>query len=492
MAIKKSIKTIITDKIPNYNKLILPYHLLKSIVAATSYRFPAKNLTVIAVTGTNGKTSTAFFIWKMLNSSGYKTGILTTVAWGGLPEFKQQKGDKDSRVADEDGLFKQTKHMTTVDSFTLNRRIKRIVEAGAKFIVLETTSHALTQFRTFGIPIDLAILTNITHEHLDYHKTFENYRNAKRKLFKKSHFGIINADDHSAIIFKQDVKSSLSYGIDHGILKASEITLNPLGVSYLISEHSLKKSSEIIQNTSSNHLKRKLSNLSSQKSLAKTPLSSPLKIETNIPGRFSVYNSLAAVAVGLTLNLSYDQITQGIRNLKSIEGRMNTINLGQNFTVIVDYAHTPDAFQKVFDSVYPNKHGKIISLFGGAGRRDESTRKERGKIASKYSDICIITEDDSRDENPKNISDMFVEGCLDKSQKTPNHKPAIKTLGKDLFVDLDRKSAIQKAINLAHKGDIVLILGKGHEKTILKNDEEHPFEDLIETKKAIKNKLKLS
>lgn len=458
-----SLKEKITDHIPGYNKLVLPYHLSKAEFAGVKYGFPAKNLTVIGVTGTNGKTSTCFFIWKMLNANGYKTGIMTTVAWGGLPEMVGKLGDDGSMKGDEDGLHKQTKHMTTVDSLTLNRRIKKIAETGAEFLVLEVTSHAMVQFRTLGIPIEVAVMTNVTHEHLDYHKTFENYRRAKVKLFKKAKFGISNADDPSSTYFSQAVSKNLTYGIKRGALKATNIKMSASGVSYDINSISIKRSERAVENRDASDYK-----------------SSDLHIETQIPGKFTVYNSLAAVATGLRLGLTESEIEKGIKSLKSVEGRMNRVSLGQNFEAIVDYAHTPDAFQKVFDSVAPNKDGRIISLFGGAGRRDETTRDERGEIAAKYSDICIITEDDSRDEKPEAIANMFLVGC----------ERAGKTLNKDVFIELDRKKAIEKAVKLAKKGDIVLVLGKGHEKTILRKDGAHPFEDLKETERAIRKILK--
>ena len=203
------------------------------------------------------------------------------------------------------------------------------------------------------------------------------------------------------------------------------------------------------------------------------------KIRTHIPGKFTVYNSLAAMAVGLRLGLSVPEIETGILALESVEGRMNRVNEGQDFEVIVDYAHTPDAFLKVFESVVPGKKKRIISLFGGAGRRDESTRAERGEIGAKNSDIVIVTEDDSRDEDRKIIAEEFAKGAEKEG----------KILGKDLFIILDREEAIQKAIDLAKKDDIVLVLGKGHEKTILRAEGAVPFEDLKVTRKILKKKM---
>ena len=394
---------------------------------AHKYRFPGKRMRVIGVTGTNGKTSTCFMIWKMLNEAGHKTGLMTTVAWG------------------VDKLEEQIEHMTTVDTETLNKRMQRIAESGAEFLVLEITSHALAQNRIYGVPIEIAVMTNVTHEHLDYHKTFKNYRDAKRKLFKVAQYGVINEDDESWSYFASDVDEYITYGINSGILKAEKIELAAEGVKYEVEE-----------------------------------AGEELKIRTHIPGKFTVYNSLAATAVGLKLGLTRKQIEDGILALVSVEGRMNRVNEGQDFEVIVDYAHTPDAFLKVFESVVPSKRARIISLFGGAGRRDESTRAERGEIGAKNSDIVIVTEDDSRDEDRMTIAEEFARGA----------EKAGKIREKDLFVILDREEAIEKAISLAKKDDIVLVLGKGHEKTILRAEGAMPFEDLKVVRKVLKKTIK--
>ncbi|MBF1037208.1 MAG: UDP-N-acetylmuramoyl-L-alanyl-D-glutamate--2,6-diaminopimelate ligase [Candidatus Nanosynbacter sp.] len=441
-------KTFLMDKIPNYNKLVIPYHVLRADLAAHEYGFPGKKMRVIGVTGTNGKTSTCFLIWKMLNAAGHKTGLMTTVAWG------------------VDKLEKQIEHMTTVDAKTLNYRMKKIADAGAEFLVLEVTSHALAQHRTFGVPIEIAVMTNVTHEHLDYHKTFENYRDAKRRLFKMAKYGVVNEDDKSWSYFAKDVKEYITYGINSGILRAKDVKLGAQGVEYSVDGEA--------------SVGDKLVADDKHASGSKYASGDMLRIKTKIPGEFTVYNSLAAVAVGLKLGLSKEQISQGILALDSVEGRMNRVDLGQNFEVIVDYAHTPDAFLKVYESVVPGKKGRIISLFGGAGRRDESTRGERGEIAAKNSDIVIITEDDSRDENPAEIAEEFVKGA----------ERVGFLRGKNLLVELDRAKAIQMAIDLAKKDDIVLILGKGHEKTILRATGAVPFEDLKVTREALKKRLK--
>ena len=403
---------------------------------------------VIGVTGTNGKTSTCFLIWKMLNAAGHKTGLMTTVAWG------------------VDMLEKQIEHMTTVDARTLNFRMKKIADAGAEFLVLEVTSHALAQHRTYGVPIEIAVMTNVTHEHLDYHKTFENYRDAKRRLFKMAKYGVVNEDDKSWAYFAKDVKEYITYGINSGILRAKDVKLGAQGVEYSVDGEASVGDKHAAEDKHVGGDKNASGDM--------------LRIKTKIPGEFTVYNSLAAVAVGLKLGLNKEQISQGILALDSVEGRMNRVDLGQNFEVIVDYAHTPDAFLKVYESVVPGKKGRIISLFGGAGRRDESTRGERGEMAARNADIVIVTEDDSRDENPAEIAEEFVKGA----------EQAGFLRGKNLLVELNREKAIQMAVDLAKKDDIVLILGKGHEKTILRATGAVPFEDLKVTEKALRKRLK--
>lgn len=405
-----------------YNTAVKPVHLARAVSAGMKYKFPAKGMKVIGVTGTNGKTSTCFYIWKMLNSAGKRAGIMTTVAWG----YRKLKPELN--------------HMTTVDSKTLNKRISEIREMGAKYLVLEVTSHAMEQFRTLGVPIEVAVFTNLTHEHLDYHKTMENYCKAKCKLFKKAKFGVINADDKNSRAFMKAAKEYITYGIKNGKLRARKVKFGVDGGEYACGD---------------------------------------MKIKTKLPGEFNVYNSLAAVAVGQRLGLDDEEIEKGIAALESVEGRMTRVDEGQDFSVIVDYAHTPDALEKAFKALGEVK-GRVISVHGGAGRRDETTRAERGEILARNSDIVIITEDDSRDEDPEKIARQFVEGA----------ERGGKIEGKNLAVNLDREEAIRAAIRLARKGDVVLLLGKGHEKSILRADGAHEFEDIKVAQKYLRERVR--
>ncbi len=410
------------EKMPGYNSLVKPWHYLQAVRAGMKNGWPAKKIKVIAVTGTNGKTSTCFFIWKMLNEAGHRTGVMTTIGWG-VEEIEPQ-----------------IEHMTTESVGILNERMRKIQETGAEYLVLETTSHALSQSRILGVPIEIAVFTNLTPEHLDYHKTFEKYRAAKLKLFKKARFGVINADDPSADWFSDAVRKYAhgdikTYGIERGDLRATEVELLSTGVKYSCGD---------------------------------------IKIETQVPGRFNVYNSLAAVAVGQRVGLTDEEIERGVHALDNVEGRMTDVKCGQDFTVIVDYAHQPDALEKVFESL-GTVEGKVISVHGGAGRRDHGTREPRGEILGRYSDMVIITEDDSRDEDPAEIAEMFAKGA----------EKVGKVRGENLMIELDREKAIRKALMMARRGDLVLILGKGHEKTILRGDGPHEFEDIKVAEKIL-------
>lgn len=411
------------EKIPFYDSLTIPYHMGKASAYALRYGFPGRKLTVIGVTGTNGKTTTSFMIWKMLNKAGRKTGLMTTVGWG------------------VDEIHEQVEHMTTVDSGLLNQRIKKIADSGAQYLVLELTSHALAQHRAIGVPIDIAVMTNVTHEHLDYHKTFERYRDAKRKLFKMARYGVINADDPSAEYFESDIDDFVSYGVDYGDIKADKIKLSPYSVEY------------------------------------KIPSLDNLEISTQIGGQFNVYNSLACVAVGKRLGLSDKQIVEGIHALTSVEGRMVKIDEGQDFTVIMDYAHTPDAFEKLLPDMKKATKGRLIVMFGSAGgRRDPSKREPMGEIAGKYADIVMLTEEDDRDTPGAEIIEQIAVGTRKNGKKD----------GEDLFMELNRPTAILKCCEMAKKGDTILFLGKGNEKTIERADGAHAYYEEDEIRKALK------
>jgi len=407
-------------------------HLLEAIIWHALAGFPARGMKVIGVTGTNGKTSTSFMIHKMLSQAGYKTGLMTTVAYGV-----------------DDDIRPQIHHMTNVPVPELVQRLKWMKQQKIDWLVLETTSHALAQNRVWGVPYSIAVMTNVTHEHLDYHKTFERYRDAKRRLFKLANqnknglrLGIINAEDPSAELFASDVEHPITYGVGKGDLRAKNVRLTPEGSTFTA------KAGE-----------------------------DEYDIVCNIPGSFNVSNSLAAVAVGGAIGLTKKEIEDGIAALKGVEGRMTNIDEGQDFSVIVDFAHTPDSFEKLFKDLKPVVKGKLICMFGSAGRRDEAKRAVQGELAGKYCDEVVITEEDDRDIDGQEIMKQIAGGA----------ELAGKVRDKDLFLVHDRTEAINFAVKRAHAGDTVILLGKGHEKTIERADGEHPWDEIATAHTALKH-----
>ena len=426
-SLKKFAKRILPTSV--LSAVVPYYHLMQAIVASLRYGRPARDMRVIGITGTNGKTTTSFMVHRMLVEAGLDTALMSTVAYG-------VNNDIDPQI----------EHMTTVSAPLLNQRLASMREQGARWLVLETTSHALAQHRVWGIPYEIAVLTNITHEHLDYHGTFKHYLKSKRRLFELANrhgarFGVINGDDENADDFASAIKNSVRYGIKSGELRAENIQLTGEGSTY----------TAVIGDER-------------------------YDIRCNIPGEFNVSNSLAAVAVGRKLGLTKEQIENGIAALTSVEGRMNTIDEGQAYSVIVDFAHTPDSFERLLSDLRNSTKGKLVVLFGSAGRRDESKRWTQGEIAGKYADEVVVTEEDDRD----------IDGNLIMSQIAEGAERSGKIREKNLFLILDRPEAIQFAMTrVSNADDTVVLLGKGHEKTIERADGEHPWDEIVEAKKAI-------
>ncbi len=413
-------------------KLIEPWgHTGEMMLAQLLGGFPARKLKIIGVTGTDGKTTTSTLIHSMLKAAGFKVGLVTTVS-----------------VDVGDGLRPNPTRMTAIQAFPLVKILKQARAHQLDWIIIETTSHALAQGRLWGIRYSLAVMTNVTHEHLDYHGSFERYRDAKLRLFKRvaqnphsSGVGVVNAEDPSADLFAGVVPKPLTYGISKGELRGSNITAEAGGSGFTASYRDRT-----------------------------------LNLWLNLPGSFNVLNALAAIGVGIALKLSDKQIEDGIVGVKSVEGRMNTVDLGQDFTLIVDYAHTPESFEKVFAEIKPVTKGRLIVVFGSAGERDHAKRPMQGEVAGKWCDIVVITEEDDRTEDGLVIMDEIAAGA----------KKAGKKLDQDLFLVHDRSKAIKKAVDLAKKDDTILLLGKGHESNILHGKEKRPWDEMAEAARAIK------
>lgn len=418
-SLRKIVKTLIPTEL---FKKVEPYgHLVEAVLANVRYGFPARKMRIIGVTGTNGKTTTSFMIQKLLHESGIKTALLTTVANG-----------------IGDSIVPQPEHITTAQAGKLQKKLQEYARAGVEWVVVETSSHSLAQHRVWGVPYEIAVMTNITHEHLDYHGTFKNYVEAKRRLFKIANkyglrYGVVNAEDPSATKFVHTVANHTTYGIGTGDLAASKVQL--------AADHS---------------------------TYTATIGGDSYDIRVNIPGEFNISNSMAAISVGRKLGLSKAEIEKGIAALTGVAGRMNVIDEGQKFRVIVDFASTPDAFERFFESIRPLTKGKLIAVFGSAGRRDEKKRPVQGRIAAQNADVVILTEEDDRDVNGQTILEEIAVGA----------KTAGKKLNKDLFLIGNREEAIGFAMTQAtSKDDVVVLLGKGHEMTIERADGEYPWNE---------------
>ncbi len=419
---KKLVKRLVPT--PVFKK-IEPYgHLAEAVLHQSKAGFPGRSLKVIGVTGTDGKTSTCTLITQMLRNAGKKVGMISTISI----DYGDGRGPQDN-----------PSRLTALGAKRLASALKKMQREQVEWLVLEVTSHGMAQHRTFGVPYYFAVMTNVGHEHLDYHGTFENYRDAKRRLFKAANrnrsgrrVGIINAEDPSAKLFASDVSKPITYGTKEADIKAENINLTPNGSKYRVK----------INNT-----------------IFPQVDDSELNIECHLPGSFNVYNSLAAVTAGLVAGLTKKEIAEGIASLREVEGRMTRVDCGQDFAVIVDYAHTPESFEKILSEVRPLTNKKLICVFGSAGRRDEAKRAAQGAIAGKLCDTVIISEEDDRDIDGEEIMKQILSGA----EKTG------KVLDKDVFMVHDREEAIQKAVNIAKAGDIVMLLGKGHEKSILSN-----------------------
>ena len=399
-------------------------HLLEAVFFNVLYGFPGRGLNVIGITGTNGKTTTVFLVHRMLVEAGYKAGFMSTVGYGTGTDVRMQ-----------------VHHMTNVPAPEFMKRLRWMRQQKVDWLVLETTSHALAQHRVWGVPYSIAVVTNVTHEHLDYHKTMERYIAAKRSLFtltqhnaRGRRLGIVNADDPIAAEFAAETENSVSYGVQAGDVRATAIELRADGIRCRAEADDMS-----------------------------------YDIQSSLPGSFNVHNTLAAVCVGRVIGLSREQIEQGIAALKGVEGRMTPIDEGQGYTVIVDFAHTPDSFEKLFKDLRPVIKGKLIVMFGSAGRRDEAKRAVQGRLAGKYADEVVLTEEDDRDCDGGAIIDEIARGAERSGKK----------LGKDLFLIHDRLDAITFAVGRAtDTADVVLLLGKGHEKTIERADGEHPWDEI--------------
>lgn len=405
----KKIKKLIPQQIINI------YHFFTALFANIYFGFPSRKLKIIGVTGTDGKTTTATLIYHLLKSSGKKVALISTVAaYIGKDEI--------------DIGF----HVTTPEPWQLQKLIKKISDSGYKYLVLEATSHGFDQHRLFGVNFEIGVLTNITNEHLDYHKTFDKYVKAKSKLFRKAKVAILNKEDKS---FKK---------IKKYIPDTSEI------IAY-----------------KTNYLSSNIQNA----------------INKRFPEHYNVLNATAAVCAAEKAGIKFDLIPKSILTFPGVVGRMEEIKNDLGIRVIVDFAHTPNALKEALNSVRPQlpKGGKLISVFGCASERDERKRPAMGKISGELADVSIFTAEDPRRESIHKIIDEIVIGAKKSGavELTKLKNEGLKKTKHKYFVRIpERGEAIAFAIQkLATKGDVVIICGKGHEKSMSYDGVEHPWSD---------------
>lgn len=402
-------------KLKKLARRLLPTFILKTaektyrkgrgLLWQARYGFPARGMRVIAVTGTNGKSTTTAYINEILKTAGYKTAVLNTVFY---------------EVNDE--RTPNTTHFTIDRQSIVQSLFYRARKAGVDFVVLEVTSHALDQDRIMGVPVEIAVITNLTQDHLDYHKTMENYARAKSLLLRKygAKYAVLNRDDKwYEYFFSQSRATVYSYGRSkHAELRISGVKLSP------------GKSSGTF-------------NFSDKK----------LNINTHLIGEFNLYNAAAATETALLLGISEDKIERGINKLALLSGRMEEIDEGQPFRVFVDFAITPDALEKALTSLQKIAKGKVSVVFGATGDRDKGKRPDMGKAATEFADRIYLTDDETYTEDPETIRKAVLSG-IKQAGGTKNTK-----------VIPDRKKAITQAFEEAKKNDCVLIAGLGHENS---------------------------
>jgi UDP-N-acetylmuramoyl-L-alanyl-D-glutamate--2,6-diaminopimelate ligase len=439
----------------------VPYLQVEDTAVATAWLsaawhdFPGRELVVIGVTGTDGKTSTVNLIFEMLRQAGLSAGMISTIK---------------AAVNDEEEALDL--HVTTPEAPVVQRYLRRMVEAGASHCVIETTSHALAQHRVDAIDFDVAVVTNITHEHLDYHGSYEAYLTAKTRLFEmltgnqapaqgRSQDGAGQGTAEKA----QMVKTAVLNYDDQSFAPLSQIE-TPRRLTYGLSAAADVYASHVRFGPDATYFQLHLS-LAAGK--ARLPISSQLV------GDFNVYNMLAAAAVGQALGLTPEVIKKGLEAVEIVSGRMERIDRGQPFLVIVDFAHTPVSLQKAIGAARRMSNGRVITVFGSAGKRDIMKRRLMAETSARDADLTVLTAEDPRTDSLAEILDAMAAGC--RSQGGVE--------AETFWRVPDRGEAIYFALTLARPEDVVLICGKGHEQSMCFGATEYPWDDRDATRAAL-------
>lgn len=390
------------------------------LLASAFYHDPTQRLRLVGITGTNGKTTTTYLIKSIMEANGQNTGLLGTIS--------TQIGDK---------IFVSSR--TTPEALDLQSLFREMADSDIDYAVMEVSSHSLELGRVEGCNFRIGVFTNLTQDHLDFHKTIENYRNAKKKLFYMTKgANVINIDDEHGKLIADEIGNLgtrlITYGIDNKAdVMAKNISITSKGVSFTLVTPEYE-----------------------------------VELSIKIPGKFSVYNALAAASVAYAEGIGGDVIKAGLNSVDNVPGRSEIVKTNTPYTVIVDYAHTPDGLQNILGSIKQYAKGRVITLFGCGGDRDKEKRPIMGRIAGSMSDYCIITSDNPRSEEPMDIINQVEAG--------------IKSTACDYICIENRRDAIKFALKTAKPGDIVLLAGKGHETYQVLKDRTIPFDerDIVE------------
>ncbi|MBE6827747.1 MAG: UDP-N-acetylmuramoyl-L-alanyl-D-glutamate--2,6-diaminopimelate ligase [Ruminococcaceae bacterium] len=424
-ALSKGAAAVVTER-----RLGLPNEIVTentrdaySRICAAFYGNPAEKLKLIGITGTNGKTTTTFLIKNIFDRLSVKSGLIGTV--------KNITGDRE-----------YTSSLTTPDSKELQSLFREMVDSGCEYCIMEVSSQALAQGRVDGCRFSIAMFTNLTQDHLDYHETFENYKNAKKKLFEICDTAIVNADDPYAEYMTQ--------GLDCRVVRFG---VNSTECDYFAKNIRCTRDSVRYEFLHGDRIGRAF---------------------VKIPGHFTVYNSLGAAACAVETGADFDSVLTALSDSKGIPGRVEVVPTDTDYTVIIDYAHSPDGLENVISSLRENAEGRIITVFGCGGDRDKTKRPKMGKVVGDLSDIAVVTSDNPRTENPSLIIKDILEG--------------MKNCSAQMHVVEDRTQAIKLAMSIAEAGDIVLLAGKGHETYQILGtgkihyDEREKVRDILEGK----------
>jgi len=382
-------------------------------------------MTVIGITGTSGKTSTVHLLYEILKTAGKRVSMISTV-------HAVINGEK----------YDTGFHVTTPSPWQLQKFMKKAANGNSEYFILEVTSHGLDQYRVFGASIDLGVITNITHEHFDYHGSLESYREAKAKILQGVEYAVLNSDDKNFSYLKKKVEKKI--------------------ISFAINNKADYKPSNFI-------------------------------LRPKIPGKFNIYNCLAAASVAQILKINRKIIEKTISEFKGIKGRMELVENNKGFKIIVDFAHKPDALEQVLKTARTFTERKLIVMFGCAGLRDRLKRSIMGEIAGKFADYAVLTAEDPRTEDVRSITEEIAQGCLKAKmfEQTRKNNGKFDNQKKYFWRIPDRQEAINFIIKkLAQRGDVLLFCGKGHEQSMCYGYKEYPWDERKAIEKALYGTVK--